>query len=619
MAMGGRASRPAPGSSEFKDLCADLLKEWCDGMIRHQIIDPDDPAMHGALACPACEHIHGRCMDAVYPFLHMADRTGDPGYLDAAIRVMDWAEHNVSQADGSWSVVAKPGVWTGITVFGAIALAEALYYHAHMLDEEIRSAWKERLGRAADFVHDRFDMTFTNINYGFTGVFALNLFGRVLEKPAFTRRSREMAAEAKRFLTRPNKLVWGEAKPIDRRSDRGLYGVDLGYNVEESLNGVVMYALLENDHEMLGLLEESLAGHMEFMLPDGAWDNTFGTRHYKWSYWGSRTTDGCQVGYAMMADRNPVFGTVAHKSTQLLKACTDGGLLHGGPHYVSHGIKPCIHHTFTHAKPLAAVLDAGHKLPEIAPDLELPRDREYGVREFPEILTRLVSKGPWRGTVTAYDMMYLDDRTVQQATGGSLALLFHQKAGLLFAASLARYEIIERFNQQTYHGDEFPLTPRIEVIENGEWFTNLWDLEAEVSHLDENGDVRVSVKTSIRNENRKKLPNGRSDYHLDYIFKKDELEIRVKPANDSKPAGETALVLPVASVRTETIARPSPSRLEIAKENGILVMESNVPLHVRPMTGTRVFNLVPGIEAVPVYAALKRNGSDGTTVIMKII
>jgi hypothetical protein len=28
--------------------------------------------------------------------------------------------------------------------------------------------------------------------------------------------------------------------------------------------------------------------HLEFMLHDGAWDNSWGTRNFKWTYWGNR-------------------------------------------------------------------------------------------------------------------------------------------------------------------------------------------------------------------------------------------------------------------------------------------------------------------------------------------
>ena len=55
-------------SSEYKTLVFDLLKDWCDGMIKTQIIKPSSPKEHGVFDCPACETVHARVMDAVYPF-----------------------------------------------------------------------------------------------------------------------------------------------------------------------------------------------------------------------------------------------------------------------------------------------------------------------------------------------------------------------------------------------------------------------------------------------------------------------------------------------------------------------------------------------------------------------
>ncbi|EMI20217.1 secreted protein, partial [Rhodopirellula maiorica SM1] len=72
-------------NQQFNKLTKSLLVDWCDGMIRRQVNDPSDPSRHGALICPACSHIHGRCSDALYPFLHLAHVTGEQKYLDAAI------------------------------------------------------------------------------------------------------------------------------------------------------------------------------------------------------------------------------------------------------------------------------------------------------------------------------------------------------------------------------------------------------------------------------------------------------------------------------------------------------------------------------------------------------
>ena len=83
---------------------------------------------------------------------------------------------------------------------------------------------------------------------------------------------------------------------------------------------------------MLSKVVASMKTHLEFMLPDGGWDNSFGTRNYKWTWWGSRTTGGCQPAYALLADRDPNFIEAAIRNTKLLDECTVNGVLMGGPH-----------------------------------------------------------------------------------------------------------------------------------------------------------------------------------------------------------------------------------------------------------------------------------------------
>ncbi|MGL4398518.1 MAG: hypothetical protein ACRCXD_01505, partial [Luteolibacter sp.] len=264
---------PAAGNDSFEVLSRDLLRDWCDGMLAVQIDDPADPAKHGALGCPACDFIHGRCMDAVYPFLHMAKVTGEEKYLRAGIAVFEWSK-NVSQDDGSWTVIPDPKSWRGITVFGAIALAETLHRHGELLDPQTRQRWHERLGRAGEYIYQNFtELDFSNINYGCTGIQAMDLLGRFLDRPSYLARSRHLASGLKDYLTRPNGLLFGEGKPPDASSPRGCRAVDLGYNVEESLVAVALCADASGDAELAGIAGRLLEAHLKFMLPDGGWDN----------------------------------------------------------------------------------------------------------------------------------------------------------------------------------------------------------------------------------------------------------------------------------------------------------------------------------------------------------
>jgi len=123
---------------------AELLQTWCNGLLAHQVTAIQDPALRGGLLCPSCGIIHGRCGDALYPLLSMAHRTGEAKYLQAALLVHAWGERQVSRSDGSWVNDVTLSSWKGITVFHAIALAEALEHHGEVLDAATRQQWTER-------------------------------------------------------------------------------------------------------------------------------------------------------------------------------------------------------------------------------------------------------------------------------------------------------------------------------------------------------------------------------------------------------------------------------------------------------------------------------------------
>ncbi len=594
------------GDNSFDTLSRDLLRDWCDGMLALQIHDPSNPAKHGALSCQACDFIHGRCMDAVYPFLHMAKVTGKSKYLDAGIAVFEWSK-NVSHDDGSWTVISDPKSWKGITVFGAIALAETLHRHGTLLDAQMRGRWSDRLGRAGDYIYQNFTaLDFSNINYGCTGIYAMDLLGKFLERPAYLARSRQLAAGLKDYLTRPNGLLFGEGKLPNGTSPRGCRPVDLGYNVEESLVAVALCADATGDPELTAIAVEMLETHLAFMLPDGGWDNSWGTRQSKWSYWGSRTCDGCQPGYAVLAKHHPAFATAVIENTRLYRRCTADGLLHGGPHYVSHGVKPCVHHTFTHAKALATLRDNGDLARQIHATAPLPRAVADGVHEYPEIAVWTAARGPWRATVTASDVIYQEK--AQQPTGGALSMLWHTKVGPLFAGSMARYHLVEKNNMQL-HPDaaDHPLTPRIELWQDDEWFTQLYDLTAKVVSSDKNGVIGFEVLGRLLNGARHEPKHGKSAFSLTYQFDAETATLSAQAPDVGSSNTRPRLVIPLISPTGEKVDQPAPDRIEIHKPHGNVVIEANVPLKIQQTKRVRIFNLVPGFEAVPILAEIPAN------------
>jgi len=561
-----------PFTTRFGAEVSALLADWCDGLLKLQLPE-------GAFRCPSCDFIHGRCADACYPLLRMASETYDSKYLDAAMRVQRWSRH-VDCDDGAWQ--NDPGAthpWKGITVFGAIALAEAIYHHGALLGPSTRAAWTDRLRKAIEFVFREFHWkNYANINYPVTASYAFALCGRLLDEPRYIARGREFARQSLEFLTRPSRLLYGEGKPWERRSPKGCYPVDLGYNVEESLSSLVQYGLLTGDEEVLGPVIESLKAHLEFMLPDGGWDNSWGTRSYKWTYWGSRTSDGCLPAYALLASREPSFATAAVQHLALLRRCTKDGLLHGGPHYVAHQVPPCVHHTFCHAKSLASLLDHPRFNPNLAASTPLPRAVAKGIRAFPEINVWLAATGPWRATVSGYDWFNANSKmTIHQASGGALGMLWHEKIGPVLCASLAEYLPWEPSNMQPMKEPDFPLTVRLERTVDGKRLSSLLDGAAEVAPSEENGALVFRVKLKL-------FPG-----ELTYRFTPENVQLESKC-----PGGW--MIVPIIATATDKV------RVESATQS---------------FEERRIFNPVPGFEADPLVVMPDANGCCRVTISPK--
>ena len=633
------AAEQAPHSAASPNLYAQLLETWCDGLLAHQETTIHDPALRGALLCPACAIIHGRCGDAVYPLLRVAHTTGKAKYLEAALLVHEWSEQQVSRADGSWINDVTLSSWKGITVFHSIALAEALHHHGAILDTATRQRWTDRLARAAKFLDTFITIETGNINYPVTASHCFAICAQVLGEPHYLDRARQLAHATLDYFT-PNNLLFGEGHPQTAITAKHCRPVDLGYNVEESLPALAQYALLTNDQPVLDQTITALRTHMEFMLPDGAWDNGWGSRNYKWTWWGSRTSDGCHPAYVLLAQHDPKFLEVAQRNLELMSACTHNNLLYGGPDYFAHGDQPCIHHTFTHAKSLATVLDSnapttnskavistgGGALAAVveksaslplapSPRLSIPRDEPYGLKSYPEIGTHLASIGPWRATVTDYDFEYIE--RVQSggagasggghASGGALSLLYHQALGPILTASMTEYQMIEISNQQAFlDKPHMPLTPRIECVAK-QTYTSLSDFEAFTIALIANAgaaqEITFNARGRLLTASHQPLPNGEAHYHLTYNLTRSTVEIIASV--DAPPQTPLQFILPVISRSNEAVAQPDPKTIQITKPHGTLNIHTDASHGFESVPKERTFNLVPGFECVPLTITMQ--------------
>ena len=600
-------------------LYSDLLQTWCDGMIARQITGMDNPAFRGGLLCEACGLIHGRCGDSVYPLLRVAHSTGKAKYLRAALDVHEWSERAVSREDGSWVNDVSLSPWQGITVFHAIALAEALEHHGDVLDVAVRKRWTERLARAAKFLDGFITIETGNINYPATASLAFVLCGKVLGDEHYVERGRGLAHEVLAQFT-PDGFLFGEGHPLRGVTAKGCRPVDLGYNVEESLPSLALYALLTNDQVVRDQVLLAMKTHLEFMLPDGVWDNSWGTRNYKWTWWGSRTSDGCHPGMVLMAKYDPRFREAARRNAELMAACTHQGLLYGGPDYFVHGDPACIHHTFTHAKALAAVLDRGGFEEPGGDRPKLPRDEAYGLKTFSVIGTRLAAIGPWRATVTDYDWEYVED--VQAGSGGgsggghassgALSMLYHMEVGPILVASMTKYAMIEISNQQQYRdGAHMTLTPRIECADK-ETYTSLDDLKAVVTASTNGGEIVFDARGRLLTTGHKPVPSGDVSYHLGYRL--SEAGVEISASVSGRGPAPMKLIVPVIARNDENFNQPDSRTVRIAKAKGTLTVRTDSAEGFGSVPKERTFNLVPGFEAIPLEVVLQAGQVTGVQI-----
>lgn len=567
------------GDAQVKE----LLREWCESLLALQISDDAPEGLRGGILCPACARVHGRSLDALYPFLYMADSTGEQKWLDAAKRLFSWAEVSVSRPDGSY-VCDTNNAWYGITVFSVIQMCEAILHHGRVLDAQTRRTWEERIGKAANFLMTFQPVYHHNVNYRFSNALAMQLAGELLGEEKYLKKGKECAAQFENYLT-DNGLLFGEGVPPEGTTPRGCRAVDIGYNVEESLPSLAMYAELVHDKALARRVAECFEKHIAFMLPDGAWDNSFGTRNFKWTYWGSRTSDGCLAGCLLAARYRPVCNIAAWKNFRLLKRCTHNGLLYGGVKYQSIGERPCVHHTFTHAKVLASLLDWNLAMEEETG--ALPRTLQQERCYYPEVDTFLLRKETVLGTLTGYDWEYVKGG---HASGGNLTMLWHPASGPVLCGTMNEYTMHEPNNQQLPRFQNHQcLSPRLEVWEDGSWYTTLYDLDAKIR---EEGETIVAAG-QLRNK-AGECPSIPLCHETRYSLTANGMDIQVEL---SDAAG--CFVVPILSDQSEPVSEGE-NFLEIEKASctvKLCVEKGKLSL---PEGRKRCYNLIAGFEALKI-------------------
>lgn len=556
--------------NEIEGLCGELLDTWCESLLFLQSSD-------GSIRCPACEIDHGRCFDAMYPFFRLYDSSGDRRWYDGAMRLFFWAEGHVSQEDGSYKNDIT-SAWTGTTVFSLIQLLDSLMAFGSGFADSDRKLLVDRARRAAEYLYAYDDLRNRNINYPIANSLALYLAYQYFGDARYREKSDEYVSVWKSCFT-PHGLLYGEGNPREARTAKGNAPIDIGYNLEESLPSIIRLGMLSGNEELVRLGESALVAHLPFILSDGGMDNSFGSRSFKWTYYGSRTSDGMIGACLLLRERSPLFSWIALQNLRLQKTCTLAGLLAGGPGYGAAGQVPCVHHSFTHAKVLAYILQERLYGDGTIQEIELPRYQMNGIRYYPELATAVSSFGGYTATITANDWIYLPEG---HPSGGSISLFHHVDAGPILVASMNDYVRKEKNNMQLPRNVKYHecLTPRIEMRASDQLYASIYDFSATIHDL---GDV-VTVSGSLTSRNGWKA----SPYMFVYRLDDDGITITVEYQ-------EGIFIIPLIMMPGDVV-ETAPGTVVIMRNE--FLIRITLGRHVLPYHQHRIFHLVPGFQAL---------------------
>ncbi len=565
------------------------LLNWCDRMCELQITDRKEPYFFGGILCPACGRIHGRIADVVYPMLTAAKVSGNSKYIDAAQNAFTWAEKNVLRKNGGF-YNDQCASWTGITTFLCTSIAEALIHCGDIIDEEFKDRLKLRLREGMDLCYDLIPQCYTVINYKLSIAGALAACGKALGDEEYIEKAKGIVKKAPYYFGKKDGLLWGEFSDytqkngndaIDIISPKNCRSVDIGYNLEETIPSLCLYAEITEDKEFMEFLKKVLYDHIYFMLSDGGWDNSFGVRHAKWTYWGSRTSDGCQGAYGRFAHIDPMFGEVAHRSFMQYVNCTDDGLLFGGPMYHEENELPCVHHTFCHAKSAADLIHMGFSYNN---PTELPFDKGEAYKYFPSADVHLLRRESWRATVSGFDI----PAPANHFSTATLTLLQHDGYGTVFAASMPIFTMVEPTNMQfSMHTEYKCQTPRIEYTDDSGYYTNMYNRECEVSYSEDK--KLFSIKGSLKNAKFQ----GDVEYNLNFDFSGENAVITASAQK------EAYLVLPVVAASKDTV-KIEGNTLTVLRNGCTLTLKANGEITSDYQATERNFNPCGGFATYPV-------------------
>ena len=593
---------PYPLAGEEETLQArylDALIPLVEQLLSTQITDPGDPDF-GALVSPSnnpqANPRHSRAAEAVYPFAVAYKHTEDVKYRDAAISLGNWLV-GLQQDDGSWGE-DWPGHdgWNGTTADQLISLAGALELLRPELGPGELQAWENAIAMAADFCMGRFPGT-SNINYTPTAAVGLVLAHRAVQAPKaeWLDKAASLIEHVSAQVNADNFIV-GEGK-----------GVDLGYNIAQTIGFIAWYGILQDDPAAIDLAALVLKTHLYFIYPNGAIDNSWGTRSFKWTLEsGSKTAPGVHFSFGLLADRDPAIARGAILALDWLQnhALDAENRVVYGPHAYLHANSnpPSNYQTFARAQSIATAVEFGPKPMQAGP---VPAEKYNWVRFFPTTETAVLRTERVMATLSSYanDQRYPLETAVR---GGSATVVWFEgygPDGFLQVSSQTEYRRIETRHMPSGL-DPLPLTPRIETT-SGTYQANLFDPGAALAVADSTEAIKVISSGTLRGSDGAAGPS----FKWTHSFHKD----RYSKIVELTAAAGIRIVEPFVDNPGNSYTLEGDDTFVITTEDGaqwqLKVESDSVPYSLsHGEQRARYYHPFPGFNAYPLIIRLEGTG-----------
>lgn len=511
----------------LKSECLQTLYLFVDALLDLQVTDVDD-LNFGALFCEHHMVYHTRAGEAVFPFAIAYTQSREEKYLTAAKRLGNWLIEQ-QLPGGEWK--ETPEEWTGTTT-DQLLMMSCVYpiLHDHLSSAE-QEKWKLSVEKAADYLVQMMSPEFASINYCATSAASLTMTNFVIPDDQFIKKAKELAIQV---ISKMNEdgFITGEGGRV-----RGVkYGVDLGYDLDMSLWGLGLYAKMTSDSLVNQYVQESLRNHLYFVYPDGSIDGSWGIRSNKWTTYGSKTADGCQILFTLYSADDDRYRTAAWRNLTYLRGMIKNGLIGYGPHYWElFDTPPCIYPTFTRAKNLALTIEFGEQ--ERGRVVRLPTEEIGWVRLFPTVDVVLTRSKNFMATVSAYNYKDVEkgdkSKYMHRPSGGSMSNLWVKGHGFLQTSSQTIYRRWEPMHFPEVDSI-FCLTPRIEFHDGDSYYTNLYEFDGRISVSTEGRAIAI-ISTSGELRDQKQFPGGVS-YILKYTVFNNAIEKSIQLSyHDRKP------------------------------------------------------------------------------------